>query len=286
MKTKKSFRIVSLLQTIGLLFILLFSSSCEDTDVTTMAGAGIDAIKAVTLSDTKVILLAKEAAEYVDNNSKVTSPSSPYTRRLNMLVGEHLEEGEHTFNFRVYLSPQVNAFAMADGTIRVNSALMDMMNDGELRFIIGHEMGHVVRRHIKKKMMMAYGGSALRKAIASQNNLAGEISRSVLGSFAETLVNAQFSQQEEREADDYGLKFLIAKGYEREAAVSALRKLATLGRNHSFLSSHPAPDRRALRLEGQLSGDSADSSPSLFQRALDLLKQLWDVLVQLFFSLF
>lgn len=40
---------------------------------------------------------------------------------------------------------------MADGTIRVNSGLMDVMNDGELRFILGHEMGHVVERHIKKR---------------------------------------------------------------------------------------------------------------------------------------
>lgn len=286
MKYQRSPVFLKLLQIFCTLFVLFFSISCEDTDITVITGAGIDVIKAVTLSDAKVIQLANDATDHVDSTRNIAPPRSPYAQRLNKLVGEHQEEGDHSFDYKVYLSPEINAFAMANGTIRVNSTLMDMMSDGEPRFIIGHEMGHVVKRHIKKKMMIAYGGSALRKAIASQNNLAGDISRSVLGSFTETLVNAQFSQQEEREADDYGLEFLIRKGYERQAAVSALKKLATLGTNHSFLSSHPAPDLRAVRLEKLLSGETVESSSSLLQGALAMVKQLGNWLIKLIASFF
>lgn len=276
---------MKVLKTLCLIFVLFFTTSCEDTDVGIMTGAGIDAIKAVTLSDSEVVELAQQAADHVDSSNRIAPVDSPYNLRLHKLVGDHLEEDGRIFNYKVYLSPQVNAFAMADGTIRVNSALMDMLTNGELRFVIGHEMGHVVNKHIKKKMMMAYGGSALRKAIASQDNLAGEISRSILGSFAETLVNAQFSQQEEREADDYGLEFLIREEYDSQAAVSALRKLATLGADHSFLSSHPAPERRAQRLENRLSGKIPDSSPSFLQNMMVVLKKVWNWLFQLIFSL-
>lgn len=273
------------LKILCLLLVLFLCTSCEDTDVAIMTGAGIDAIKAVTLSDSRVVELARQAADHVDGSNTIAPLDSPYTQRLHRLIGDHLEGDGHLFNYKVYLSSQVNAFAMADGTIRINSALMDMMSNGELRFIIGHEMGHVVEHHIKKKMLMAYGGSALRKAIASQNNLAGDISRSIFGSFAETLVNAQFSQQEEREADDYGLIFLIQQKYDRQAAVSALKKLSTLGAGHSFLSSHPAPERRAHRLENQLNGQIPESSPSFLQSRIDELKSLWDWLVQLISSL-
>lgn len=268
-----------------LLLLLLLTASCEDTDITMMAGAGLDAMKAATLSDAEVRQLATQAAALADSSNKVAPPDNPYGRRLRRLVGNHYQEDGHTFNYKVYISPQVNAFAMADGTIRINSALMDMANDGELRFIIGHEMGHVVNKHIKKKMMMAYGSSALRKAIASQNNLAGDLSRSILGSFTEAIVNAQFSQQEEREADDYGLQFLIRKEYDRQAAVSALKKLATLGADHSFLSSHPAPAARANRLEEQLSGKKIEPAPSFFESALLELNRLWEFLRQLISSL-
>lgn len=51
------------------------------------------------------------------------------------------------------------------------------------------------------------------------------------------------------EADDYGAAFLQQHAYGPEHAVSALRKLATLGNDHSFLASHPAPGDRADRLE-------------------------------------
>lgn len=239
------------------LLVLLCTSlvllvGCEDTDVGLVAEAGLDAIKAVTLSDEEVESLAVQAARHADMRNTLATPENPYNRRLRRLVGEHLEEDGVRFNFKVYLTPQVNAFAMGDGTIRIYSGLMDMMNDGELRFVIGHEMGHVVKKHVLKKMRMAYASSAIRKGIASQNTIAGTIARSQLGGFAQLVINAQFSQQEEREADDYGLTFLQEKGYNPADAVAALRKLASLGKDHSFLSSHPAPEERAERLATRL----------------------------------
>ncbi|HQH27144.1 MAG TPA: SPOR domain-containing protein, partial [Oligoflexia bacterium] len=72
-------------------------------------------------------------------------------------------------------------------------------------------------------------------------------------------VNAQFSQSEEREADDYGLQFLSRHGYDQYGAVRAFAKLAdyteSKGKNASgfrFLSSHPAPRERSERMAKQL----------------------------------
>ena len=85
-----------------------------------------------------------------------------------------------TFNYKVYLKKQVNAFALADGTIRIYSGLMDMLDDGELRFVIGHEMGHIVKEHTLKQIRLAYAARAVRKGIASQYGAAGDIARSQL----------------------------------------------------------------------------------------------------------
>ena len=115
-------------------------------------------------------------------------------------------------------------------------------------------MGHVMKNHIRKKIQLAYAASAVRKGIASQNNTAGDLARSMFGGLAESLMNAQFSQLEEKEADDYGLAFLKREKFEPQDAVSALKKIATLGKGHSFLSSHPDPEKRAERLQAQLEG--------------------------------
>lgn len=270
-------------------FCLLFLAGCEDTDVRMAAEAGLDAAKAVTLSDEAVRQMALQSAQYADGRQRVAGPGDPYASRLQRLVGDHQQEGALRFNYKVYLADEVNAFAMADGTIRIYSGLMDLLDDGELRFVIGHEMGHVARNHIRKKIQMAYAASAVRKGIASLNSTVGELARSQLGAFTELVMGAQFSQLEEKEADDYGLAFLQGKGYATKDAVTALRKLAALGDNHSFLASHPAPGKRAERLELQLAGKAVplDESPrNLLSRVTDWIKgqfpALYDRLRDLF----
>lgn len=263
---------------LALILPILLLSGCEQTDIQLVAEAGLDAVKAATLTDAQVERIAAQAARQTDGRHRIAPPGDSYARRLETLVGHHQEEDGISFNYKVYLDPTINAFAMADGTIRMYSGLMDMMDDGELRFVIGHEMGHVVEKHIKKKVMLAYAGQAVRKGVASQQNVVGDIARSSLGNLAETLLSAQFSQQEEREADDYGLNFLQQKGYQPDKAISALRKLATLGSNHSFLSSHPDPALRAERLEKRLANPEQPKSDlrQMGNAALAFFLGLWE----------
>lgn len=243
------------LQRITFLFLAclsLLTSGCEDVDVMLATQAGVDAIKAVILTDEAVKELAVQAAQVSDSQNQIAASQDSYAQRLQRLTAQHTDSDGYVFDFKVYITPEINAFTMADGTIRIYSGLMDMMDDSELLFVIGHEVGHVVKDHLRKKIRLAYAGQAVRKGAASINNEVGNIARSQVGGFVEKLLNAQFSQQEEREADDYGLVFLTNSGHEPKGAISALRKLATLGNNHTFLSSHPAPGKRANRLEGQL----------------------------------
>lgn len=262
---------------------LFLLSGCENTDLMTATDAGLDALKAVTLSDYDIQEIAAKSAMLLDQKHVIAQPDSKYARRLEGLAGQHYQEGALKFNYRVYMSREVNAFAMADGSIRVYSGLMDMLDDGELRFVIGHEMGHVVKNHIRKKIQLAYAASAVRKGIASQDSTAGEVARSVFGGLGETLMNAQFSQLEEKEADDYGLQFMKKKDYEPRAAVSALKKLGGLSKGHAFLSSHPDPDRRAERLQAQIEGRGLsieESRQSIIERVKEFLEYIRGVVFE------
>lgn len=263
--------------TILCLALLLLLTACEDTDIRLAAEAGIDAVTAVTLSDQAVQELARQSAGYADSEHAVAPADSKYARRLRRLVGDHLQEDGVSFNYGVYLADEVNAFAMADGTIRLYSGLMDMLNDGEVRFVVGHEMGHVVKEHLRHQIQLTYAASALRKGLASQNNSLGDLARSQLGGFVELLMKAQFSQLEEKVADDYGLAFLRQKQYEPRDAVTALRKLATLGSGHTFLSTHPDPGKRAERLELQIQGKAMpveEAGQNLLERARSFIREL------------
>ena len=239
-----------------LLLIAFFGglSGCENTDVQLAAEAGIDAYKAITLSDQAVAELSAKSSAAMDNQHSIAPAGSTCAKRLQALVGDLYELDGYTFDFKVYLKDDVNAFAMADGTIRIYSGLMDLFEDGELCFVIGHEMGHVVKQHTRKQLRLAYAASAVRRGIASQEGGAADIARSQLGGLVERLMGAQFSQLEEKVADDSAFGFLKSKGYTPEDAVSALKKLAGLGSGHSFLSSHPDPGLRAERISLQIQG--------------------------------
>jgi len=106
------------------LVCLLLLSGC-DTNVQLTTEAGIDAIKAVTLSDKDVHELAARGASFADGKNRIAPPESSYAKRLRRLVGDHIQEGGYNFNYKVYLSPEVNAFAMADGTIRIHNRPRD-----------------------------------------------------------------------------------------------------------------------------------------------------------------
>jgi putative metalloprotease len=230
--------------------VALSQSAYAGFDLGGMIDAGKDLTKAATLSDGEVKQLASDASKSYDNANKVAPPSSPYAKRLAKLTKGMKTEGDTKPKIKVYLVKDVNAFAMADGTVRVFSGLMDKMTDDEVRYIIGHEIGHVNLGHSKKALQTAYTTSAVRKAGSATGNGLVALSDAALGDMAEKLVHAQFSQSQESDADQYALKLMKANKYEPKAAVSALRKLEKMyGNDSSVFSSHPAPEDRADALE-------------------------------------
>ena len=249
MKKKASQTVAAM---VGMIFLLAGCGGSGIQEISSGIAAGTDIVKAATLTDDEIKEKALQAVQQLDTSNKIAPASDKYAKRLEKLVSKHKKEDELNLNYKVYLTPDINAFALADGSIRVYSGLMDMMTNNELLFIIGHETGHVKLGHHKKALQMAYSASAARKGAAVAGSEAAVISSSALGDFAEKLINAQFSQSEEKDADDYGLKFLQKNNYEANAAVTALEKLAGLGGKHGILSSHPDPEKRAKRLASEL----------------------------------
>lgn len=223
-------------------------------DVGGMMGAAKDAAKAASLSDDEVRNYASQMAKHMDRQARIAAADNTYAKRLVGLTQGLSEDNGLKLNYKVYLTKDVNAFAMADGTIRLYSGLMDMMTDDEIRYVIGHEIGHVKNGHSKKRMQTALATSATQKAVASSGSKHAQLADSQLGDLFVKVVRAQHSQGNEREADDYALQFMARKKYDRKAAVSALEKLVKLsgGGDSNWLSTHPSPKERAERMRKQI----------------------------------
>ncbi len=239
----------------GLVVALSACGGMQNLDANGLTSAGTSLLKAATLSDSDIVALSNDACKASDADSKVAAPGSAYAKRLAKVMrgfGDTTLNGQKV-NYKVYVTKDVNAWAMGNGCVRVYSGLMDMMNDDELRGVIGHEMGHVALGHSKKAMQTAYTVSAVRSAAGSVSTGIAQLTNSQLGDLTEKFVNAQFSQSQESAADDYSFDMLKKKGMNQKGLVTAFQKLAALdGGKSSMLSSHPSSASRASHIESRI----------------------------------
>ncbi|KDR28186.1 MULTISPECIES: M48 family metallopeptidase [Caballeronia] len=235
-------------------FTLASCSSMSSMDPNQLMQSGQMATQALSLSDSDVRTLSDKSCAELDKENKVAAANSPYTQRLNKIskqLGDNINGVP--VNYKVYLTKDVNAWAMANGCVRVYSGLMDLMNDDEVRGVVGHEMGHVALGHTKKAMQVAYATSAARTVASAAGGMVGSLSASQLGDLSEKFVNAQFSQTQESAADDYSFDTQKKKGYDPKGLVTAFQKLATIdGGKSSMLSSHPSSPARAKHIEDRI----------------------------------
>lgn len=228
-------------------------------DTNALSQVGGTAMKALSLSDADIVTMSDQSCAAMDQKNKVADAGSGYAKRLDKVVKAMPSTvNGKTANYKVYMTGDVNAWAMANGCIRVYSGLMDLMNDDELRAVVGHEIGHVGLGHSKSRMQAAYAASAVRGlAAASGNGALKSLSQSQAGDLAEKFVNAQFSQSQESAADDYSFDLLTERKLPRKGLVTSFQKLAKLSEGkgasgNSMLSSHPPSSERAARMEKRL----------------------------------
>lgn len=242
-------------------------AGCQTVGVREAISVGSKVVPAMALTDQQMADMARAGIEDSDRQNRVAASNSAYQKRLNGLTSGLRTANGRPLNYKVYLTDQINAFASPDGSIRVFSGLMEMMDDDELLFVIGHEVGHVAKGHSKQRYRTALLTRAGREAAAAWGGAeVGAVAGSQAGAFLETVVNAQFSQANEREADDYGLATLRRTGKNPDASVSALNKLASKSRSGSNLvaqmvSTHPQPAARAARLQKEISASAATGRP-------------------------
>lgn len=230
---------------------------CKSLSVDNAIGFGAQAFQTATLSDDDIRQLSSKSCQEMDNQAKIAPANSKYTQRINKIANKlgHDINGVKT-NYKVYLSNEQNAWAMANGCIRVYSGLMDIFTDNEIEGVLGHEIGHVALGHSKKAIQVAYSTAIARDVIASTTSGAvAALTQSQLGDLAQQVINSQFSQSQEMAADNFSFDYLKTRGIKRDGLLSSFEKFAKMdgSSSTSLLSSHPSSTKRADNIRKRLS---------------------------------
>lgn len=177
---------------------------------------------------------------------------------------------ELPWRFAAVHSDTVNAFAAPGGTILVTRGMLNQVtNEAELACVLGHEIGHVTRRHhiavLQKSLLVAAGASAL--SVTSKSGGSEEYRKLLIGESKE-IFSRRLDRSAEREADEDGVLLAARAGYDPAACLNFMQRLASLKADTDALAAlyktHPTAKERvedvdaALgKLNGAAPGDGA-----------------------------
>jgi Zn-dependent protease with chaperone function len=215
--------------------------------VPALAGAA-----AASVPDAAVDALGKGTLAALESQFQETA--IPSTRRdaiVRRFDGLRAPEGTDAAGYDVVFRRSdtigANAMALPSGTIVVTDGLVELTgSDEEIVAVLAHEAGHVHHRHGLRLMFQ----SSL--ASVGLSWLLGDVS-AVAAQVSSTLLDAKYSRDFERQADEYAVALLDANAIARDHFVRMLQRLEQAAATRAmrgggsllaYLSSHPVTGER------------------------------------------
>ena len=183
------------------------------------------------------------------------------------------------YSFRAVNANYVNAYAFPGGSIALTRGiLLQMENEAELAALLGHELGHVNARHTAEIMSKSQVASLLASgvgALAGQMGDYGQLATQ-LGMLGSGALLASYSRDNERQADDLGMEYMVKGGYGPDGMVGLMDILNNMSKGrHSaaelLFATHPMSSERyntAVRTARQRYA-KAKGQPLYRQRYMD-----------------
>lgn len=208
---------------------------------------------ASALSTPTEIQIGKEYDKQITDSSViVTDPLlNQWINEISNKLWAQTARKDIPYSIKIIDESDINAFSTLGGYIYINEGTLDFVqSDDELAGVIGHETGHIERRHAV---------TANNKA-SILNVLFGVASLFIplvyrFGQLAQAGLLARISRDDENEADKYGLMLMSRAGYDPDAMRSFMAHLGAVDEDahdalSKYLADHPGTQKRLANLNG------------------------------------
>ncbi|MBA3598336.1 MAG: M48 family metalloprotease [Methylibium sp.] len=189
-----------------------------------------------------------------------------YVKGIGQKLAAQSHRSELEWTFTVLDSPEINAFALPGGYVYVTRGIMAYMeSEADLAGVIGHEIGHVTARHgaqrATRQQTAGLGvlAASVLGAVFGVGDVASQLSQGVAAGYV-----ANYSRDQELQADKLGAEYLVRNDYdpqnmvdvinvlrnqERFAAEQARAEGKTPKQGPDWLASHPSNEQRLEDIE-------------------------------------
>jgi len=212
------------------------------------------------ISQQQEVQMGQEYAQQI--NAQLPIIQDPELNRYINVLGDSVarltRRRDLDWHFFIVDAQEVNAFAVPGGFVYVNRGLVERADQmDELAGVLGHEIGHVLRRHTIKQMEKAQGaniGVTLACILTSICN--SQIAGAAIN-IAGGAVFARFSRQDEAEADAEGFDNVVRAGISPVGMVTMFQKLLAERRTRpgaveSWFITHPLEEDRIQAIQAKI----------------------------------
>lgn len=199
------------------------------------------------------IRIGRQAAAQVDRENQIISDPilNNWVNSIGANLTQYRARPDITYTFKILDTNDVNAFSLPGGFIYLNYGLLNFVNsDDELAGVMGHEMGHVERRH---QITLNAKAQIINVILGILSMASPFVWR--FGNLIDSLSVYKLSRVDELQADQYGLLLMTRAGYDPDGMISFMERLGSKGHGSSdllnkYFETHPEPAPRVAHLRG------------------------------------
>lgn len=185
-----------------------------------------------------------------------------YVNLVGLTVASVNPRPDIIYRFAVLDTDDVNALAAPGGYVFVTRGALALMSDeAMLAGVLGHEVGHVNRRHVVKEIRAHARSELGLEEITEQINLTGEEYLEQTIQLGTAALFMGLSREDELEADAYGVEVAAGAGYDPNGLTRFLAALpnAEAERRSLLTKTHPDIDDRLDEVEDAIDDLKTDA---------------------------
>ena len=176
-----------------------------------------------------------------------------YVEQVGQRIAAKTHRPDMPYSFRVVNATYVNAYAFPGGSIAATRGiLLKLEDEAELASLLGHELGHVNARHTAQQMTKGTITQVLVGGLAAYAGTQGQIYgtlASSIGMVGAGALLASYSRDNEREADDLGMTYMVEAGYNPDGFVGLMAMLNAMSKRDAsafelMFATHPMSQER------------------------------------------